>query len=82
MFSYNVFLESHIYDCCVQWGWAVFLLSEGGRGTDLAPYPSEADFSLIVGKYLCPQEYMLELALFLAPRDANENYMNVETKSQ
>lgn len=59
-----------------------FLLSEGGRGTDLVPHPSEADWSLIGGKYLCPQEYVLELALFLAPRDANENYMNVEPKSQ
>ena len=45
-------------------------------------HPSEADWSLIGGAYLCPQEYMLELALFLAPSDANENYVNVKPKSQ
>jgi len=45
-------------------------------------HPSEADWSLIGGEYFCPQKYMIELALFLAPSNANENYVNVKPKSQ
>lgn len=45
-------------------------------------HPWEADWSLIGELYLSPQEYMLELALFLAPSDANGNSVNVKPKSQ
>lgn len=45
-------------------------------------HPPGADWSLIGGKCLCRQEYMLELALVLEPSNANESYVNVKPKSQ
>lgn len=63
-------------------GRAVFLLSEGGRGVDLVPHPLEAGWSLSGEEYPCPQENKLELALFLALGDANENSVNVEPELQ
>lgn len=75
-------LESHIYDSWCNGGGQSFYYLRVGEKQVLFLHPQEADGSLIGELYLCPQEYRLELALFLAPSNANGNSVNVKPKSQ